>query len=343
MTQDATSTQVEPAFDTFISYASADKPVAECLLKALVDLGLKPWAAFTDIPGGARYAAEIVQAIASSRTLLVLISSASVRSEHVFREVAEAAGSHRPILPVYIEQTVALPPQLRYYLRGLHRLKVQPDRIEESAGRIAAGIRHHPQWLNEAAAPSLVESLTSSPRRSAGLVLGLSILAGLIVWGFQALWSDRTNRIEQERRDALPDSLAMVQLVAATRPSSSAGAPWRVRVNVILVAPDTPFEQVKLHLASRQGADAAPEVFDVSGAFNPKQLGLGQMLAVEVPRLGPHVTACLSLPHPRTAERWYLTEVFGAQSTIDADGTERMTFARIGGPSARIDSGHTCH
>jgi len=326
------------AYDVFVSYASADRAAAEALRDALVREGLRPWTAFTDIPGGARYAAEIVEAIGQCRTLLVLVSAASVRSEHVFREVAEAAGRQRRILPVYLEAQVALPPQIRYYLRGLHRLKVDPADIAAAVPRIAAGIRHRDRWQAEADAPGLVERLGGSPRRAWAAMFGIVFAAGLAVWALQALWGGRERQAEQARQDMLPESLAMVQLGTATRDVGPAGSTgWQLRADLVLVAADARFADVQLHLASGGADAAAPEVFDLGDALRRDQVGGGQMLSVALPRLGERLTACLTLPHPRSGQRWRVTEAFAA-----AGDDRTRSYTRSAPARAAPDDGSRC-
>lgn len=341
----APSVRSEPAFDTFISYASVDREVAEQLRTALIHEGLRPWVAFADIPGGSRYAAEIVQAIAGCRTLVLLVSNASVQSDHVFREVAEAAACHRQILPVYLQPSVPLPPQLRYYLRGLHRLKVEPAAIEAAVPKIAAGIRRHEQWQTDASAPGLVESLSESPRRAWATLFGVSLLAGISVWVLQAIWRAEGERAETVRRDQLPEALALLQLVDATLPPGAdpAAGPWWLSGSVILAAPDLPFSQLRLRLLSRTGPESAPEVFELIPEWDyPEKVGGSNRWKAEVPRLGASVTACLSLPHPRRAERWQVIQAFSeGREPITSDQRLRV-YASSAPASAAKDNGASC-
>lgn len=317
--------------DVFISYASADRAAAEALRDALVGEGLKPWVAFVDIPGGARYAAEIVDAIGRCRTLLLLVSAASMRSEHVFREVSEAAGRQRRILPVYLEPSVELPAQIRYYLRGLHRLKADPKALAAAVPRIAAGIRHRERWLSEADAPGLVERLGASPRRAWAAMFGITLAAGLAVWALQAAWQGHEQRALQDRQDTLPDSLALVQLGGATRESASAA--WQLRADVVLVAADARFSDVQLQLAGGDGA-----VVDAGAALQRAQVGGGQMLSIVLPQLPARLTTCLTLPHPKHGERWRVTDVF----TATAGDDRSRGYTRSAASRAAKDDGSRC-
>lgn len=326
-------------FDVFISYASADRSAAEQLRNALVHEGLRPWAAFTDIAGGARYAAEIVRAIGRCRTLLVLVTSASMRSEHVFREVAEAAGRQRRILPVYLEAEVDLPPQMRYYIRGLHRLKVNTGTLAAEVPRIAAGIRHFERWQDVADAPSVVERITASPRRIWAGLFCVALAAGLVIWGLQVLWRVQQQQAEQARQDALPDALAFVQLGSATREPAAAGAAsngWLLRANVVLAVADARFADVQLKISIHDNSSNATDVVDISDALQHTQVGGGQMLFLALPRVGDRLTTCITLKHPRSGERWRVTEVFTADPTASA--TQRSYTRSEPGRAAKDDS-----
>jgi hypothetical protein len=65
------------AHDVFISYATDDRQVAEKVCVALEGDGIKCWIAPRDVPVGADYEEAIVDGIASSRILVLVLSSHS--------------------------------------------------------------------------------------------------------------------------------------------------------------------------------------------------------------------------------------------------------------------------
>ena len=331
--------------DVFVSYSGPDKAVAQRFRQALIDAGLRPWVAFVDIPLGAKYSEQIVSAIQRCRAVVVLVSASSMESEHVFREIAEAASLRKPLLPIYLEPDVVLPKGVLYYLAPLHRIKVKPDMIERGAALVAAAL-HDPQtWQRSATPPPLLERLRVSPFRSAGLGLGVTFVAGLLVWGLQALWQQHADSQAMARSDALPGALALVQVLSAERPASigSVDRPWQLQLNLTLGAGDMPFRVVKLLLRSRDvGFGGADEVFDLTAWINSRGVGGGQALAGPLPRLGRDVVACLTLPHPRTGEAWRLTAAFAGERATTADGMERITYMPSAAPRAARESGATC-
>ena len=110
-----------PAREVFLSYASADRAVADRVLAGLESRGLSCWMAPRDITPGHEYAADIIDGIASSGMMVLIFSGASDASPHVHREVERAVGSRRALVPYWIED---VPPSkaMQYYLSSPHRL-----------------------------------------------------------------------------------------------------------------------------------------------------------------------------------------------------------------------------
>lgn len=334
------------AYDVFISYGGPDKAVAQRFRQALINAGLRPWAAFEDIPLGAKYSERIVAAIQRCRAVAVLVSPGSMASEHVFREVAEAASTRKPILPLYIAPDVVLPEGVLYYLAPLHRVRVAPDEIERAAPLVAAALRDPQTWQRNATPPPLLDRLRASPVRSASLALGIAVLAGLIVWGLQALWQQRGDAQALAQADALPATLGLVQVQAAERSVQASApanaAPWRLHLSVMLASEATRYGDTRLLVHSRGDTGAAGEVFDLTPVLNATQVGGGQMLAADMPGLGPQLTACLTLPHPRSGEAWRLTTAFGGERATGADGVERLTYRPTAAPRAAREDSSPC-
>jgi TolB-like protein len=107
--------------DVFISYASADKAAAEAMCNALERGGVKCWIAPHDVTPGAFYADEIVNAINSTRILVVVLSASSAGSQHVLREVERASSKRRPLVAFRLDGT-PLPTGLEYFLSASHWL-----------------------------------------------------------------------------------------------------------------------------------------------------------------------------------------------------------------------------
>lgn len=339
---DATDHDGPGSFDIFLSHAGENRALAVRLRQALIDAGLRPWASFVDIPVGEPYPERIVQAIDQCRAMVLMVSRASMQSEHVYREVIEALSSARniPVLPIYIEPDVVIPPRLRYYLRSLHRIKFTSDNIELGAPVVAAALRDRDSWKRTATAPTLFERLSASPRRTWVSALGVTFVAGLLVWGVQSALGMYARRQEAQARDASPEALALVQARSAQRPSSDAAAPWEVRLDVMLVSDRTRFSELKLVAYTRDpsGVDAT---HDLSAAIAPVQVGGGQMLTALMPTIGERTSFCLSMPHPSTGLLWRLSTPYVAEHRREG-GLDTVSFRQSGQTVASLEDGGPC-
>src|SRR5262245_1616367 len=110
--------------DVFFSYSSKDRPQAMALVDHLRSHGYSVWIDQGGIGGAMNWSSEIVSAINDCKTLLFLISSNSIHSENIAREVHLASEKHKSILPVVLER-VQLPVMFEYPLSGLQRLKYE--------------------------------------------------------------------------------------------------------------------------------------------------------------------------------------------------------------------------
>lgn len=132
------------AHDVFISYAVEDKDVAVKVCDALERGGIRCWIAPRDVPFGANYEEAIIDAIASSRLLVLVLSSHSNASPHVKREIQNActddSGCH--IVPLRIED-IEYNKALRYYLGSAQWLDASAPPLEQHLGRLVEHVRSH--------------------------------------------------------------------------------------------------------------------------------------------------------------------------------------------------------
>jgi len=110
--------------DVFISYSSHDRLQALSLAEKLRASGYDAWIDQHHIHGANRWGKEIVQAITSSQLVAVLISSSSVLSENVIKELNLAAQKHKHLLPIMIDDT-ELTEEFAYHLTGLHQVAIE--------------------------------------------------------------------------------------------------------------------------------------------------------------------------------------------------------------------------
>ena len=117
--------------DVFISYATADKSAADSICAALERGGIVCWIAPRDVTPGVFYADAIVQAINSTRILIVVLSVNSAGSQHVLREVERASAKRRPLVAFRLD-TTSLPTGLEYFLSASHWLDASGATIEHA-------------------------------------------------------------------------------------------------------------------------------------------------------------------------------------------------------------------
>jgi|SRR6516225_6886435 len=80
------------AQDVFLSYSSQDEPIADAVRGTLEGEGIRCWMAPRDVLPGIPYGEAIIEAIRSSRLMVLVFSSNSNNSPQVMREVERAVG-----------------------------------------------------------------------------------------------------------------------------------------------------------------------------------------------------------------------------------------------------------
>lgn len=127
----------------FISYSSADKNIADNLCFKLESAGMKAWYAPRDIHNG-DYASAIVRAISECEFFVVILSTNSLKSNHVLNEVdlafQEMSSRKMKFCPIKLDEE-ELGPAFRYYLSRQHWMDAHipplEKRLEEFVESIA--------------------------------------------------------------------------------------------------------------------------------------------------------------------------------------------------------------
>ena len=105
--------------DVFVSYSQPDAACAVELVARLEAAGFSCWIAPRDIAPAADWAAEIIDAIAAARIMILVLSASSSNSAQVRREVERAVHKQLHILPFRIEDVVPSK-SLEYFLSAQH-------------------------------------------------------------------------------------------------------------------------------------------------------------------------------------------------------------------------------
>ncbi len=105
--------------DVFVSYSQPDRDCALMLVECLEAHGISVWIAPRDVSPSEDWAAEIIDAIAASKIMVLVFSSSSNGSGQVRREVERAIHKGVRVLPFRIEDV--LPSKsLEYFLSTQH-------------------------------------------------------------------------------------------------------------------------------------------------------------------------------------------------------------------------------
>jgi hypothetical protein len=126
--------------DVFISYSQPDYHCAMEMVARIEEQGIDCWIAPRDIAPSADWAAEIIEAISSARTMILVFSGSSNDSPQVRREVERAVHKQVSILPFRIENV--LPSKsLEYFLSAQHWLDAFPPPREPHYARLCAYLK----------------------------------------------------------------------------------------------------------------------------------------------------------------------------------------------------------
>ncbi len=109
------------AHDVFISYSSHDKAAADAVCQYLEARDIRCWYAPRDVLPGSEWGASLVEAIESSRIMVLLFSTAANDSPQVRREIERAVGNSVTIIPMRIEDVMP-GKSLDYFLSSQHWL-----------------------------------------------------------------------------------------------------------------------------------------------------------------------------------------------------------------------------
>jgi adenylate cyclase len=182
--------RVSEAEDVFVSYSRQDNDKVQALTGRLRAAGVRLWMDVRNIDGAAMWGEEIVNAVANSKVLLLLVSKTSVNSQNVVKEVLLASERKGHILPVDLEPT-EVPGSLKYALAGIQHIEYfrgnpddQMQSILRSLERLGVGVSPPP-----AAAPPSTAAVT--PSASAPNADALKASGALAVLPFDNISADQ--------------------------------------------------------------------------------------------------------------------------------------------------------
>jgi serine/threonine-protein kinase len=123
----------------FVSYTRKDCDFALWLTNELTLRGYQVWIDSGSIQIGQIWREEIVQGIESCQFFLLILSSNSIKSTNVVKELSLAESSGKVILPVLIEE-VEIPLNMRYQLSGVQFMFLGAKDIDRNLGLLLEGM-----------------------------------------------------------------------------------------------------------------------------------------------------------------------------------------------------------
>jgi serine/threonine-protein kinase len=127
------------AHEVFVSYSHHDKPQADAVCAKLEAKGIRCWIAPRDVVPGQEWGAAIVEAIRSSRVMVLVFSSHANASPQIRREVQLAVSAETVLIPFRIED-VAPAESLEYFLGTPHWLDALTVPLEAHLERLATAV-----------------------------------------------------------------------------------------------------------------------------------------------------------------------------------------------------------
>jgi len=128
------------AHDVFISYSSKDKQVADAICNKLESERIRCWIAPRDILPGKDWGEAIIDAIESSKVMLLVFSSHANQSVQIKREVERAVNKGVPVVPLRIED-IKPTKSLEYFISTQHWLDAISPPLEKHLDYLVGTVR----------------------------------------------------------------------------------------------------------------------------------------------------------------------------------------------------------
>lgn len=123
--------------DVFVSYSRPDADPTVELVSHLETHGIECWYAGRDVPAGADWPGEIVNAIAVARVMVLVFSTSANNSAQVRREVMLAMDKGVRVVPFRIADVVPSA-SLEYFLSGQQWIDAYPPPLAPHCARLCA-------------------------------------------------------------------------------------------------------------------------------------------------------------------------------------------------------------
>lgn len=281
--------------DIFVSYASQDRDAAFRIVTFLEQNGIRCWVAPRDVPPGMEYGQAIIEGIAQSRALVLILSDQSNESQFVRKEVERAVSKTKPVLPVRIRE-VKPSGSLEFFISSSQWVDAWKSPMEQHLLPLVAAIKA----MGTPDAAAVRSSALPAPRRSqAPLIAGIALavlLAGAALW-YVARQGAPPAPVATAPAPAAPQAASVPATPAA---SSAPAAPTPAATTQAAPAP-APAAAPPASVATAPAKPAGPKRGDVAFILGtwcqPYQ---GMTIRYDILRTGAD-TVLLRVDHPQAA------------------------------------------
>lgn len=275
--------------DIFVSYASQDRDAAFRIVAFLEQNGIRCWVAPRDVPPGMEYGQAIIEGIAQSRALVLILSDQSNESQFVRKEVERAVSKTKPVLPVRIRE-VKPSGSLEFFISSSQWVDAWKSPMEQHLLPLVAAIKA----MGTPGAAAVQSSTLPPPRRSnAPLIAGIAaavLLAGAAFWYFS-----------RPVAPPAPIAAAPSPTLSAPAPVAPAPAPPPATAAPAPAPATAPAAPAAPAVAAAPAKPAGPKRGDLAFILGtwcqPYQ---GMTIRYDVMRTGPD-TVLMRVDHPQAA------------------------------------------
>jgi hypothetical protein len=272
--------------DIFVSYASPDRDIAFRIVAFLEQNGINCWVAPRDVPPGVEYGQAIIDGIAQSRALVLILSDQANESQFVRKEVERAVSKTKPVLPVRIRE-VTPSGSLEFFISSAQWVDAWKSPMEQHLLPLVAAIKA----MGTPGAAPVRSSALPPPRRSntpllAGIGLVVVLAAGAGIW-----YATKTDAPTVPAAPAVTVPSAPV----ATAPSAPAAPAPPVPAPT---APSAPAAAAPAAAPAKPAGPKRSEVAFIIGSWCQPYQGL--TIRYEILRTGPD-TVLMRVDHPQSS------------------------------------------
>jgi hypothetical protein len=143
------------AHDVFVSHSAKDKTVSDALVARLEADGIRCWVAPRDVVPGADWGESIIDAIESSRIMVLIFSASANGSPQIKREIERAVDKGVYTIPFRIED-VRPTKAIEYFISSAHWLDAFSQPLGEHLNSLATTIKAILTASRPSSAPEMV-------------------------------------------------------------------------------------------------------------------------------------------------------------------------------------------